>query len=101
MSAEVSLLAVLWKPVAWVFGGLLAILSTLVGLLWKDHKKSVEDNKQSINGVSDKLDKDYYTREHIDLILHPVHTSLDKNTEAIDKLQVTLAEVNVTLAKNK
>lgn len=101
MSVESGAVAVLWKPLTWVFGTMFAIISSLLGLLWKDHKKSVSDNRDSIGEVNSKLDREYYTREHIDLLLHPVHTSLDKNTEAIGKLQETLVEIHVTLAKNK
>lgn len=91
MSAEVATASVLWKPLAWIFGGLLAIIKLFIGYIWVRHQKDVDALKSEI--VSQKsemsemrldMTKNYYDKEEI-------------GKHIVDPLREDMRETNTTL----
>lgn len=85
MSAEVATAGALWKPLAWVFGGLLALIKGLLIYIWVKTTGEIKDNKRSYDELKEKMEDGYYTREHIDLIITPLKQSIDRSNELHEK----------------
>lgn len=96
MSAEVATVSVLWKPLAWIFGGLLALIKGLLFYIWVSHTKELEkqDKKNSetqkeVATMKLDLNKNYYDKDEITRhIVEPIREDM-RETNATLKLFTT------------
>lgn len=96
MSAEVATASALWKPLAWIFGGLLALIKLFIGYIWVRHQKDVDkiSAKQSQiekrqNDLELDITKNYYDKEEISKhIVEPIREGM-RETNTTLKLLAT------------
>lgn len=86
MSAEAAGVMYWWKPLAFLVGGLFAIIKGLLLYVWVRTTKDIKDNREDVSDLKDKIEKGYYTREHIDLIVQPLKDSVDRSNVIHGKL---------------
>lgn len=96
MSAEVATAGALWKPLAWIFGGLLALIKLFIGYIWVKHTKDVEKLSESNAKLQKKVSemelditKNYYDKEEITRhIVEPIREDM-RETNTTLKLLAT------------
>jgi len=96
MSAEVATASALWKPLAWIFGGLLALIKLFIGYIWVKHTKDVEKLSDSNAKLQKKVSemelditKNYYDKEEITRhIVEPIREDM-RETNTTLKLLAT------------
>jgi len=93
MSAEAVGVATIWKPIIWVVGGLLALIKGLLIYIWVDSTKKTSQNTKDLRDFKSEVSTQYYSREHVDLIITPIKESLDRNTAATEKLHDAITEL--------
>lgn len=99
MSAEVATASALWKPLVWVFGGLLALIKGLLIYIWVKTTGEIKDNKRSVDELKDKIEDGYYTREHIDLIVQPLKSSIDESNKIHSKLSESVDRLTLKIER--
>lgn len=86
MSSGAEGIALLWKPIAWVVGGLVSFIAILAGAIWADNKKKVQKVSEDHAELSVKLLTDYMTKEQTEALIEahnrPLIEALRENTEA-------------------
>lgn len=99
MSAEVATASALWKPLVWVFGGLLALIKGLLIYIWVKTTGEIKENKKSVDDLKEKIEDGYYTREHIDLIVKPLKESIDRSNEIHTQLNTSVEKLTVKIER--
>lgn len=119
MSAEVATASVLWKPILWVFGGLLALIKLFIAYIWYAHKDDVKSIKSEVEETKKKnsaqdarvtkleldLTKNYYDKDEITKhIVEPIkegqrdtNATLKLFTSHIGEMQQDMAILKYTL----
>jgi preprotein translocase subunit SecG len=86
MSSGAEGIALLWKPLMWVLGGLFTVISLLVGAVWNANTKKVKKVSDDHEALSVKLLTDYMTKEQTEAMIEaynrPLIEALKENTEA-------------------
>ena len=91
MSAEVATASALWKPLAWLFGGLLALIKLFIGYIWVSHQKDVEKLssknsalEQKVSSMELDITKNYYDKEEIARhIVEPIREDMRETNAAL------------------
>lgn len=106
MSAEVATVSALWKPLAWVFGGLLAVIKLFIGYIWVRHQKDVEklgdENsslKKKVSEMELNLNKNYYDKEEISRhIVEPIREDMRETNATLKSLMTFLGDMQQDVA---
>lgn len=102
MSTEAAAVATLYKFVIGGFAGLMGIIMTLIGIVWRKNENQTKEAHDKIDTVHSKLDQEYYTKsesdERVKLMMEPMIQELRNNTDTTKGLDRTMRNVEKQLA---
>lgn len=106
MSAEVATVSAFWKPLAWVFGGLLALIKVFIGYIWLTHKKDVDSLatkntalEKKVNDLELDITKNYYDKDEISRhIVEPIREDMRETNATLKLLTSHYGEMQQDLA---
>lgn len=106
MSAEVATASALWKPLAWLFGGLLALIKLFIGYIWVKHTRDVEKISARLEASEKtqadmKLDmtKNYYDKEEISRhIVEPIREDVRETNTTLKLLATHYGDIQQDVA---